>query len=179
MGGILDEMGLEKAGKTFSQFGQFVTIAGSALTALGSIASVVGPIVAKEGIKVLASWWPLLAIGAALAGVIAILIVSFNQMRKTSPEYKLQEAAKATEQAAEAADKTAEAYNDLADSFETLGDKYKALDNLVRGTAAWKKEVAEINKEVLNLIDEYPELAQFMKSENGVLTIDFETEGPQ
>lgn len=179
MGGVLNEMGLEEAGKTFSQFGQFVTIAGSALTALGSVAQVVGPIVAKEGIKILASWWPLLAIGAALAGVIAILVISFKQIQKASPEYKHQEAAKATEQAAEAADKATEAYNALADSFETLGDKYKALDNLVRGTAAWKKEVAEINKEVLKLINEYPELAQFMKSENGVLTIDFETEGPQ
>jgi hypothetical protein len=53
-----------------------------------------------------------------------------------------------------------------------LSDKYEALDELTRGSREWRDAVKEINDEVLNLVDQYPELAGLVKNEGGVLTLD-------
>jgi hypothetical protein len=80
---------------------------------------------------------------------------------------------------AEAAERTAQAYNDLVDAVENLSDQYDGLENLTRGTKEWKKAVKEVNAEVLDLIEKYPELAGFVENKNGVLTLDIESKEVQ
>jgi hypothetical protein len=60
-----------------------------------------------------------------------------------------------------------------------LDDKYKSLEELIRGTKEWNDAVRDINSEVLALIDKYPDLAAFVKSEGGVLTFDKEVTNSQ
>jgi uncharacterized UPF0160 family protein len=67
----------------------------------------------------------------------------------------------------------------LNDSVDTLGDKYKEIDDMVQGTKAWKDAVREVNKQVMELIDQYPELARFVENTDGVLKIDFEKKAVQ
>jgi hypothetical protein len=58
-----------------------------------------------------------------------------------------------------------------------LEDKYDALEELTRGTKEWNAAVREINSSVLDLINNYPELASFVENKEGVLTIDINSEG--
>jgi hypothetical protein len=58
-----------------------------------------------------------------------------------------------------------------------LEDKYDALEELTRGTKEWNAAVREINSSVLDLINNYPELASFVENKEGVLTIDINSKG--
>lgn len=132
------------------------------------------------------SMWPILIIGLLIIAALAILIVSimlivklFKAIKANSPEGKLAAAKDAAEQAGEAAAQAAEAYQNLSDSFDSLSEKYDALDDLTEGTREWRDAVKEINSEVMDLVEQYPELANLVTSENGVLTLDIESDEAQ
>jgi cytoskeletal protein RodZ len=128
--------------------------------------------------------WPILIIGlllivalGALALIIWGVVSAIKAFIKNSPEGKLKSAEEAAEAAAEAAETAAEAYNNLSDAFDSLLDKYSNLEDLTRGTQEWKNAVKDVNKEVLDLIETYPELAAFVtKDAEGVLRIDVESD---
>ena len=133
-----------------------------------------------------ASMWSVLAVTLLIAaaililvGIVILLITAFKNAQKNTPEGKLKSAEEAADAAAEAAQRAADAYNNLTDSFESLADKYDALDELTRGTQEWRDAVKEVNDEVLSLINDYPELAALVKNENGVLTLDLESQDVQ
>ena len=157
-----------------------------------NIATTIAQTVAQwaQNIAVYAGCPPMLAFVAVvliLVAALALLVVGiialiqwFKKIKANSPEGKLESAKEAAEVAAEAADRAAEAYNNLADSFDNLADKYDALDELVEGTREWRDAVREINSEVLNLVEQYPELASLVtRGENGVLTIDVNSDEAQ
>jgi hypothetical protein len=133
---------------------------------------------ASLGIVALIAFVVMLAL-LALVGVIMLLVHLFKEAQKNSPEGKLKSAEEAAASAAEAADAAAEAYDNLNDSLKSLDDKYENLDNLTRGTREWRDAVSEINSEVMDLIAQYPELAKFVKNEDGVMTIDTDSEEVQ
>jgi hypothetical protein len=64
----------------------------------------------------------------------------------------------------------------LKDSLDGLDDKYAGLEGLTKGTREWNDAVTEINNSVLDLIDEYPELASLVENKDGVLHLDTESE---
>lgn len=91
----------------------------------------------------------------------------------------------ADKNAAEAAKKHAETskkqYEELKKSIEEVKSalesyekSYEALSKLTKGTEEWQNAVTALNREVLDLLDKYPELAKYVKNINGVLTIDTE-----
>jgi TP901 family phage tail tape measure protein len=86
--------------------------------------------------------------------------------------------AKALEKKKEVAEEANEAYNDMLDSYDDLKSSIEsyqsaesALSSLTKGTLEWKEAVLELNKEVLNLLNTYPELADSIYNNNGILTI--------
>ena len=112
--------------------------------------------------------WIILGI-AALVAAIAGLIYIYNQF---TPEKKLEKAKEATEAATKAAEGAKEAYNGLKDGLDGLNDKYEALDALTVGTQEWRDAMIEANIAVSELIDKYPELAQYYEMDStGVLRI--------
>ena len=124
----------------------------------------------------------ILAVVAALAVLVAIIflvIAAYKQAQANSPEGKLKSAEEAAEAAAEAAEAAKEAYDGLAESFENLADKYSALEDLTQGTREWRDAIREINSEVMDLVDQYPELARLVTNENGVLKIDLDSDEAQ
>jgi hypothetical protein len=132
---------------------------------------VVASIASAAGVSVQAAWWWLVAIVAVVAAVVALAITYFKQLKANSPEGKLEAANKAVDEAAEAADKAAESFDNLKNSLDSLDNKYNNLENLTKGTKEWQNAVKEVNKEVLQLITDYPELAGMFENVDGVLTI--------
>jgi uncharacterized membrane protein YcjF (UPF0283 family) len=176
-------MGLEGASEGFSKVSSVLTTFGTVLMALPPIIKLLGLTFSSTGIQISVAgftaqlgWWPFILILLAVVAVVGILIAVFVALAKNTPEAKLKEAQEAAEVAAEAADRAADAYRNLSDAFDSLSDKYAALEELTRGSREWRDAVKEINDEVLNLVDQYPELAGLVESKGGVLTLDLESD---
>lgn len=120
----------------------------------------------------------LISVALLVVGIIGLVAV-FKEANKNSPAGQLKSAEEAADAAAEAADRAAEAYQNLSDGLKNLEDKYDSFKDLVRGTQEWKEAVREINTEVLNLIEKYPELAKLVEKNDGILTVNFEDEATQ
>ena len=112
------------------------------------------------------------AVGALIYGIVKLI----NVIADSTPEARLAAAQAAAEKAGEAADIAADKYNNLREALNSIGEHTSNLDGLVEGTQEWKDAVSELNNEVLKLLEDYPELAQFMSREDGVLTIDYNKE---
>ena len=182
LGGIFSSLGLDWLGEAFTKAGNAIIMVGGAVSALGAIIPVVTSILSACGISLQASFWPILVIGlaiAALIGTIALLIASFKALKASTPEGKLEAAKEKTDKLSGAAQQAAEAFEQLNDSISDLGDKYEELDDMVQGTKAWRDAVREVNKQVMELIEQYPELASFIENTDGVLRIDFEKRAVQ
>lgn len=107
-----------------------------------------------------------------LTGAIIGIVFAFKAIANETPEAKFEKANKALREATELADAAKESYDNLKDSFSSINDKYGALDELTVGTREWRDALQEVNAEVMDLIDEYPELASAVKvDENGVMRI--------
>lgn len=131
----------------------------------------------KEGIKASLKALGIIALIIAAVGALIYSIVKLiNVIADSTPEAKLAAAQAAAEKAGEAADIAADKYNNLREALNSIGEHTSDLDGLVEGTQEWKDAVAELNNEVLKLLEDYPELAQFMSREDGVLTIDYDKE---
>lgn len=121
----------------------------------GAIAAVVAPI----GLVI------------AAVGVIAALYIGWQEsIHAASREFEKQQ---------ELLSKTKKNYSDLRDEVDTLKsslDSIKeartSLDDLTEGTDEWREAVRKLNDQLLTLLQTYPELAQHVKNENGVLSID-------
>ena len=179
------------------EFGEGMQKVGSIMTTLGAILGFVNPLIAlmkplfagagtagvNSGMASTAAWGVVGAIVmivmAAILVTIAIILVVIAIINNNSPEKKLEESRQAAAELSEAADEAADSFNNLNKALEALDDKYDNLDNLVKGTEEWNEAVKEINDSVLDLINEYPELAQFVENNGGVLTIDMNSQGVQ
>lgn len=116
----------------------------------------------------------LIAVIAAIAILtlaIVGIIASFKAMASATPEAKFEKANKALKEATERADAAKESYNNLVSALDQLQEKYDALDKLTVGTREWRDAMAEVNSEVLDLIDKYPQLTKYVSNEGGILKI--------
>ena len=195
IGSSLEAAGFEEAAETFNTMSQYASTAGAVLgiippiltliqtlfPGVGAASAAAGDTAAEAGTTASAAWSIVgiivLAVVASIAIALIAIIAIMAIIQKNSPEGKLKAAQKAAEEAAEAANKAKEAYEGLSDAFDSLSDKYKALDELTKGTKEWNEAVLETNNSVMDLIKQYPELAQFVKNTDGVLKIDFEEAG--
>ena len=186
VGQMFAEAGNEEAAEAFQTVGNIFTFIGSAIMGVSALIpafmTVFGGLVAKMvagGISVqMAWWWVVLIVAAVIALAVGIALI-VKAVQNASPEAKLERAQEAAEKAGEAADRAAESYENLKNAFENLDEGYKTLENLTKGTEEWNKAVQSINGSVLELIQQYPELAKLVDNEGGVLTIDINGEEAQ
>ena len=179
LGGLLSSLGLEEVGQGLVFLGNGLTIVGTSISAIGTLIPVISKIAVSAGISVQAAWWWVVLIVAAVAALVVGVIAIANAIKNASPEAKLEKAREATDAAAEAAEHAKEAYEGLANSFDQLKDKYASLDTLRKGTDEWKNSVEELNNSILDLVTKYPELASLVKTEDGVLTLDVDSDAAQ
>jgi len=113
---------------------------------------------------------PIMWIVAGIAAIVAAVAI-FNAIYETAEE-RSEKLKKATEQLGTQMNETQQSISDLKDSWENLKSLKSELDNLTVGTSEWKSKLIEVNQEVLNLIDKYPQLAQYVStSKNGEMNI--------
>ena len=106
---------------------------------------------------------------AAIAAIVAAIAI-FAAVHETTAE-KVERLSKTVEELGAQMNETQETINDLKSSWESLQGLEDELNNLTEGTVEWKQKLVEVNQEVLNLIDKYPKLAQYVSNDNGQLKI--------
>ena len=125
------------------------------------------------GMSVQAAWFWLIGITAALFAMTAIIKAIKNQkteLQKAQEAYE--DAKKSVDSLRSALEKTKTSYDELKDSIENYYGTQKAIDDLRVGTEEWHKAIRDANLEVLNMLENYPKLAAYIKKdENGRLTI--------
>ena len=115
-------------------------------------------------------------IGIAAAVAAAIFII-YKTWKDNTPEEKLKKQTELVKSLDEQVNVAKQNVDDLKASQESLGEKYKDFELLAEGTQAWKDKLVEVNNEVLDLLDKFPELAgAISRGDNGLLTIDFDSE---
>lgn len=133
---------------------------------------------AKAGIKIALSFAyiivPLLAITAALVGIVALFSYFANK------ETALDKAKKEFEELSERADAAKNKVNELKESYSNLmeeisqyRDTKAAIDEMRVGTEEWQEATEALNNQVEELIEKYPELADAVQAdEYGNLFLD-------
>ena len=158
LGQGMSAIGWEEAGELASDFG-------GTLSGLGGIASMLGPLLSGLGL----SAGPLAGILIAISAIVALAPRVQQAMHAATPEGKLEAAQEATQKAGEAAEAAAASYESLKNAMDDLNSNYRTLNKMTKGTQKWKEASKDLNEEVLNLIDRYPELRDQFEYQNGVL----------
>ena len=65
---------------------------------------------------------------------------------------------------------TKDKISDLKSSWDSLQSAKDNLNELTTGTEEWKSALEDVNQQVLDLIEKFPQLAEYVKTgANGVL----------
>ncbi len=135
---------------------------------------------AATGAAAVSTWalvWPVLILIAVIGALILLIwgiSKAFENYNKSihKAELTAEEANKAYETQTKALQEVKQAYDDLKNSIESYQDAQSAIDELVAGTDEWKESIIEANNQVLDLLNTYGELADYIDTdENGRLTI--------
>ena len=119
----------------------------------------------------LAIFVPLVAIIAALVAVCYGLSVAFEAIHAASPEGQLEAAKEAASDLSDALDSAKQQATELADAFDNYTSAVETLEECTRGTEEWRTALSNVNDEVINILDKYPDLAKL----NDLVTRDKQT----
>ena len=112
---------------------------------------------------------------AALAAVALVawgVVTAFKNMQENSPEGKLETAKKEAQELNTVLEDTVNIANELKDVFGQYDSAIIALEECTKGTQEWNEALTNVNNQVLDLINRYPELAsQVTYGPNGELQI--------
>ena len=115
------------------------------------------------------------AIGAGVAAVIGAAYLAFKKFEDISLDNRIEEAAIASEDLSKAFESAKQRSDELASSQAEYQNLQDTLDNLTVGTQEWNNALLEANNQVLELINKFPTLAQYISSDtNGILQISSE-----
>lgn len=158
---------------------QMATVSSSIAAALGFSGEAQAAIAAGEatvgfGTALYTVLWPIgLVVAAimALIGVVYLIVQAYKAWEASSPEGQLKTLEEETQKATEAFERMTTSINETKTSLDNLQGAYKTLEGLKEGTLEWQEAVADINAEILKILDTYPQLAAFVQSNNGLLSI--------
>ena len=106
---------------------------------------------------------------AAIAAIILALKTLINAIDRISKydEYINQQTTSLKNNLSEIRSQTTE----LTANLKELSNAQSSLQGLTKGTQEWRDAVQDVNSQILELIDKYPELAEYVTTTNGVMSI--------
>lgn len=106
---------------------------------------------------------------AAIAAIILALKTLINAIDRISKydDYINQQTTSLKNNLSEIRSQTTE----LTANLKELSNAQSSLEGLTKGTQEWRDAVQGVNSQILELIDKYPELAEYVTTTNGVMSI--------
>lgn len=161
---------------TVNKAGEVIAIKAATVAKKGETKSVWANVAAK--IAELAVSTPLLVVTlaiiaaiAALVAIVLIVVAAFKAWQNASPEGQLKALEERAQKSEEAFQRVADAVNETREAIKQLQSAYTTIENLTKGTAEWYKAVSDVNYEVTQLLEKYPELSNHVYQEDGMLKI--------
>lgn len=111
-----------------------------------------------------------LGLWAAAIAAVGLVIYGFAEAIETTAE-KTKHLQEQQEQLKTQYDEARHSITELKSSFKQLDDLGDTLKSLTQGTEEWQQNLQDINFQVLQLLEKYPELAGEIENVNGKLTI--------
>lgn len=110
----------------------------------------------------------ILLVVAAAVGLVAI----FNAIQEASPEGQLKKAEENARALADAAEEAKNRAKELKEAFDSYHEIVDKLNSCAKGTQEWRDTLQEVNQQVLDLIEKYPDLAKYVTTNSdGVMEI--------
>ena len=109
---------------------------------------------------------------AAIAAVVALTVVLVKAAKESSDAGKIKTLNESINQLSEEADRAKEEIDKITEAKNGLDELRKSFEGLTVGTSEWKKALIDSNQQILELINKYPELSNYItKGEYGQLDI--------
>ena len=183
----MKEIAVEKVGDQVKKKSLTTRIAETAQTLLNTLAKwglipantaaafsekVLGDEAMATGVKMLISLGIIGLIIAAVMLLIAGIVALVKHMQNSTPEAKMKALEEKAEKAAEAAEEAKTEFENLLSVIEEYKNIQENIEGLEKGTLEWAQAIKEANEQVLELIKNYPVLANYMSmGETGALQI--------
>lgn len=114
----------------------------------------------------------IVAIIAAVVLLIAGIAALIKRAKDNTPEAKMKKYEEAAERAAEAAQEAQEALDNFLDKRKEYEDLIDGMDELTEGTTEWKDAIIEANNQLLELLNTYSFLGNYLEeNEHGITVI--------
>lgn len=163
----------EKAGN--EELAESLSNIASWLTTFGTVALVATktiPLIKSAVVALGAMAGPIGIIAAVVVAIVAGVILWRKEAEKLKDSYKLEQLNKQLDELIEAEDEAKSKLDDITDSKKDLIELGNAFDGLVKGSQAWNEALIANNEKVLELIDTYPILLEYLSTGlNGELII--------
>lgn len=152
-----------------TETGTNLTLAGSFKALGAAIWAVIGPMV-----TLLATAAPAIAVCAAIAAAIYGIVKAVEAAKEASASGQaalgIENTTTAIKGLQDSLDSTDQILQKLTQDWEAFTGAKDGLNNLIKGTAEWKEQLYDANQKILQLIQDFPDLAQYIKiGENGEL----------
>ena len=115
--------------------------------------------------------WPIGLVIAAIAALVLIVGGLTKLFKSFDEEEKLKKLEEETQKASEAFDRTKTKIEETKTALDSLDSGYETIEKLKQGTLEWYEAISNVNAEVMKMVETYPDLAQYIYSDNGVLKI--------
>ena len=126
--------------------------------ALSGLAKTIGPLLLKLGIAA--------AVVAAVGLAVNALVLSITKEKRAA-----ESAEKAHARSKETYRELKEEINKVNDSLKNYESSLKTINSLTKGTYEWREQVSALNVEMLDLVEKYGFLRDYITNEGGVLTL--------
>lgn len=157
-----EALGMDEAAEAAETLGGIITALGSGIMVLSMV---LGPATAGTTLFS-AAWWsaaiPILATVGAILALVAVMAFLWWLATKNPLEEAMEEAKEATLEAAKAAEEAKKAYDDLLEDKKQYKSLQERLASLTKHTNEWRQAMLEANEQVLQMVQDHPELAQYL-----------------
>lgn len=150
------------------------------LISVGTTGTAAGTATGLAGYIAQAGWLPFIAIATAIIALLAGIVIGVQALIQAAHDRSLEGQLENANEQLEAMNTLVESVNSKVDELKSSWSEYeevkKILDDCTYGTEEWRDALQAVNQKVLEILQTYPELAQYVNRDDttGELSLDEE-----
>lgn len=150
------------------------------LFAVGTTGTAAGTATGLAGYIAQAGWLPFILIATAIIGLLAGIVIGVQKLIQAAHDKSLEGQLENANEQLEAMTTLLDSVNSKVEELKSAWSEYeevkKILDDCTYGTEEWRDALQAVNQKVLEILQTYPELAQYVTRDDttGELSLDEE-----
>lgn len=150
------------------------------LISVGTTGTAAGTATGLAGYIAQAGWLPFILIATAIIGLLALIVIGVQNLIQAAHDRSLEGQLENANEQLEAMTTLLDSVNSKVEELKSAWSEYeevkKILDDCTYGTEEWRDALQAVNQKVLEILQTYPELAQYVTRDDttGELSLDEE-----